>query len=310
MFLVLFLQIIFALSFVVYKQSLVYAPPFFLMAIRCFIASTILIGYQFFKDRSKIYINKDVAWSILAVAVFNIYITNAYELWGLQYVTAAKANFIYNITPFVALLMSYLFLHEKMSAQKWVGLLIGFCGFIPMLLTDSVGESAITHYGFLSTAELALLASAVSTATGWVAVKKLVYQKKYPVALTNGIPMLIAGFVVLTQSYFVESWNFPVSNYGSIALISLFGTSLGFLIGYNLFIYLLKQYTNTFMAFAGLTAPFITALFGWIFLGETVSWVFFMSGFFVFLGLAIYYKQEVEQEVDHIVHPEHYKKEK
>jgi drug/metabolite transporter (DMT)-like permease len=310
MILVLFLQTIFALSFIVYKKSLMYAPPFFLMAVRCFIATTILIGYQFFKDKSKIYFNKDIAWLIFIAAVFNIYITNAYELWGLQYVTAAKANFIYNISPFVALLMSYLFLNEKMTIQKWVGLLVGFFGFLPILLTSTASEAAITHYGFLSTAELALLSSAVATAIGWVVIKKLVYQKKYPVAMTNATSMLLAGFISLTQSYFVENWNFPQSSYMPILWMSLAGTALGFLIGYSLYIYLLKRYSNTFMAFAGLTGPFITAFFGWIFLGETVSWVFFASGFFVFLGLVIYYKQEVVSEVDHIIHPEHYRDKK
>lgn len=301
MLLILFLQSVFSLAFVIYKKSLLYAPPFLLVALRCMLAGLILLAYQFFADNKKFYIAKDILPLIASVAIFNIYITNAYELWGLQYVTAAKGAFIYNLSPFVAILMSYLFLNERMTKQKWVGLIVGFLGFIPIFLTDSSAEATIAHYGFLSKAELALIAAALATSVGWVSVKKLVYQKGYSVAMTNGTSMFLGGCISLVYSYFFENWRIPNENLMPVAWTTFVGLTLGFLIGYNLYIYLLKRYSNTFMSFAGLLTPFITALFGWIFLKETVGIAFFASGALVITGLLIFYKQEVYQEVDHII---------
>src|SRR3990167_3729383 len=291
--LVLLLETVFAFAFIVYKKSLLYAQPFLLTALRCLFAGTVLLGYQFFKDRKNFYISKDIVWLIILASILNIYITNAYELWGLNYVTAAKGAFIYNLSPFVAIFMSYLFLNERMSKQKWIGLLVGFFGFIPILFTHSPGEVNIANYGFLSLAEIALIAAAIATASGWVFVKKLVYQKKYPIIMTNGTTIFLAGLISLLQSYYFENWDIPEANILPIVSTTVAGAILGFFVGYNLYIYLLKKYSNTFMSFAGLSTPFITALLGWIFLGETVNYIFFISGFLVLTGLVIFYKSEV-----------------
>jgi drug/metabolite transporter (DMT)-like permease len=59
---------------------------------------------------------------------------------------------------------------------------------------------------------------------------------------------------------------------------------------------LLKKYTATFMSFAGFIAPLFTALYGWAFLGEIITWHFYASSAIVFVGLFLFYKDELNKD--------------
>jgi drug/metabolite transporter (DMT)-like permease len=65
------------------------------------------------------------------------------------------------------------------------------------------------------------------------------------------------------------------------------------LICYNLYGYLLKKYSVTFVSFAGFITPLFTALFGWWYLGEVVTWPFYVSAIIVFAGLCIFNQEEL-----------------
>jgi drug/metabolite transporter (DMT)-like permease len=66
------------------------------------------------------------------------------------------------------------------------------------------------------------------------------------------------------------------------------------LICYNLYGYLLRRFSATFMSFAGLTTPLFTALFGWIFLGEVASPAFYLSFSILSVGLLLFYQEELK----------------
>src|SRR3990167_3095215 len=285
-------QFIFAISFIIFKKTLLYGQPIFLVAIRMLLGGAVLFGYHLLKEK-RVKINSKLLTLILTAAIFNIYVTNVFELWGLQYVTAAKANFIYNLAPFLAAFFSYFMLGEKMTPKKWIGLMIGLIGFIPILLVQSPGELSIDHIGWLSSAELALIIAAIGTSIGWVSVKIIVNYKQTSIAFTNGVTMLIGGLIALVNSWFVEICNpVPLTDYNWAIFYTVLGTFSLCILSYNLYIHLLRKYSATFLSLTGLTSPLITAFFGFFLLGESVSLNFFISFVIVFLGLYIFYKQE------------------
>jgi drug/metabolite transporter (DMT)-like permease len=293
MFLVLILEILFSLSFIVLKKTIPYGPPFFLVGVRMVISGILLLLYQFFYDRKSFSLLKN-NWKLIGIAsLLNVYVTNAYELWGMQYITAAKASLIYSFSPFASALLAYLFLSEKMNFKKWIGLFIGVVGLIPILLTKTLAENKIAHFGFLSLAELALLFAAIATAYGWVSIKQLVYQKGYPIILANGISMFLGGAISLGHSSITESWpNIFSISYLPFWGYTLLATLISSIICYNLYALLLSRYSATFMCFSSFILPFFTALFGWFFLQEIVSWQFYLSATIVFLGLYVFYLEE------------------
>ncbi len=48
---------------------------------------------------------------------------------------------------------------------------------------------------------------------------------------------------------------------------------------------------------AAFLSPLFTALYSWMFLGETVTWHFYLSSAMVLFGLYIFYKDELKQVV-------------
>src|SRR5271154_5926884 len=155
--LIVFMQALFALIFPLGKMSLLYSGPFFLVGLRMIIAGTVLLIYQFIADRKHFVVHRKDFLRLLLLAFFNIYITNSFEFWGLQYLDSGKAFFIYNLTPFIDAIISYFTFSEKMTFKKLFGLSIGFLGFLPILKLQSGSESQLQHFGWLSTAELAII---------------------------------------------------------------------------------------------------------------------------------------------------------
>ena len=91
---------LFATVFPIGKMALLYTQPIFLTSIRMICAGVLLIAYHWWSSRDRIKITPQLIYNILLLSLLNIYLTNVCEFWGLQYFSAAKAAFIYNLSPF------------------------------------------------------------------------------------------------------------------------------------------------------------------------------------------------------------------
>lgn len=301
MFLVFLVYALFASVFTLQKQALDYSTPLFLVASRMMVAGLILIGATFIRNPHKLRpfyqkeLRKEVWIPILLLAFFNIYFTNILELWGLKYLSSFKTCFLYSLSPFISALVSYLLLKEEMTFGRWVGLFIGFSGFLPILLTDTSIETAVGEIWFFSWPELAVIGAVFASVLGWVLLKQLVQHQKLSTKLVNGASMFIGGAMALIHSCFVDPWHGapPVTEWRPFVELTVALLIISNLIAYNLYGHLLKRFSQTFMSFAGLSTPLFTALFGWIFLGEQVTFSFFISLFIVFIGLYVFYKEEL-----------------
>jgi drug/metabolite transporter (DMT)-like permease len=294
MFFVLLLYALFASVFVVAKYGLEYTQPIFLVGARMFLAGGLLVVYQYFKHGDTFQFKLKGWTRILLLAACNIYLTNVFELWGLQFLSSSKTCLIYGLSPFLSALFAYLIFSERLSWKKWTGLIIGFLGLLPTLLHDS-GQEGLTGtlMGF-SFAEIAVLLATIFSVYGWILLQQLVRDEGCSPLTANGLSMLIGGAVALLHSGLVETWNpFPFTEFLPFIEATILLLIISNLVCYNLYGFLLKRYSATFMSFAGGTTPYFTALFGWIILGESVGWPFFISTFLVFAGLLIFYQEEL-----------------
>ncbi len=297
MYFILALNALFALVFPVGKIAMAFCPPFFLSGLRMLIAGVFLTGYWLIKkNRIAITWNKTFGIQLFLIALFNVYITNAFELWGLQYMSSAKTCFIYNLAPIFSAFFSYMYYGEVMTLKKCLGLGISMLGFIPILMGDSPAEAALMHYAFFSLAELAVVIATMSFVYGWVIMQGMVRTHVYDSSSINGLSMLIASFFGFLQSWYFEDW--------SQQLISAWWPFLGWLLliifisniaCYTIYTFLLKKYTATFIAFTGLTGPLFAAIFDWLFFGTMVSWHFYVATLLVTIGLAIFYQEDLRQ---------------
>lgn len=297
MYLVVLLFALFANVFTIAKYGLEYTQPFFLVGSRMLFAGILMIGYQYFADRKKLTLTKADCIPLFLLALFNIYLTNAFEFWGLQYLTSSKTCLIYSLSPFAAALLSYVMFREKMTVKKWLGLFIGIVGFVPILITGSPVEDRIGHFLYFSWAELAVVAAALSSVYGWILLRQLVTDRKFTPFVANGYSMALGGLMALGHSGFVEDWDpLPLTELAPFLESALLLVVISNFICYNLYGHLLKTYSATFLSFAGFMTPLFTAFFGWLYLGEEVTWPFYISATVIFMGLLLFYYEELRQK--------------
>jgi drug/metabolite transporter (DMT)-like permease len=280
------------------KIALQCSPLIFLTGFRMTCAGIMILSYLFFTDRTSFKLNRNQYFSLFLLAIFSIYLTNILELWGLKYLSTAKACFIYSLSPFFAVIFSYLHFREKMNGKKWVGLCIGLLGFASVFFKPTDSENSLTAFGLISWPSLALIGATFCSVYGWVLFKLIVKQNDISPITVNGITMLLGGMIALCHSFFAEQWNpLPVSptNFPSFLKGSLIIIIISNIICYNLYGFLLKRFTATFLSFVGLLSPIFASLNGWFLLNEKLSLSLFVASGILSFGLWLVYQAELKQ---------------
>jgi drug/metabolite transporter (DMT)-like permease len=297
-FIIIFMYGVWSSVFTVGKWTLEYCPPLFLTASRMLIAGVLLAGFLALTRRSVFKLTGRQLLSLGLLAVFSIYLTNAFEFWSLQYMTAAKTCFFYSLGPFFTALFSYLHFGEKMNGRKWLGMSVGFAGFLPVLAAQKGADELLSSLAILSWPEISMIAASACTAYGWILLRLLVKDQSISPLMANSASMLIGGTFALVHSYFVEAWNpLPVSGDGLMPFLqgALLMTFISNILCYNLYGFVLKKFTATFVSFMGLLSPIFASLISWAFLGEQPSPVIFASTAIVSIGLWLIYSAELKQ---------------
>lgn len=240
------------------------------------------------------------AWYIFLLALFNVYLTNANEAWSLQYLSAGKVAFIYNLSPFFSLFFSKLMFGEKVTWKKILGMTIA-CASISPLLTDETAQDVIdttARLGFLSVAEIVMIIASAATAFGWVIMKYLMDKRSdFNSYFLNGASLTIGGFFCFIQVWFSESAPYVVPGHmfdfvGYMVIMMV----LQNLVAYNFNAYLLKIHSATLVILFSFVMPIITAVLGYILLSEPLTLEFFVCSIGVAVGLLIFYQQELAEE--------------
>ena len=295
---VVFMYATWSSIFSIGKWTMEHAPPLFLTSNRMILAGVLILSYLLFRKRSSFRMKKMQWLSLGVLAVFSVYLTNSLEFWGLQHLTAAKACFIYSLSPFFAAFFSYLHFGEKINKRKWIGMLIGFAGFFPVLMTQTGSEDLLNAFSFLSWPELAIMGAALCSVYGWVLLRLIVKDQQTPPLMANGVSMLMGGIMALFTSMAFENWNpWPITALDLTPFVqgTLVMTFISNILCYNLYGWMLKKYTATFLSFVGLLSPIFASLNSWVLLGEKPSWLIFFSTGILSLGLWIIYSAEIKQ---------------
>ena len=307
-FLVLFMYGVWSSTFSLGKIALELSPPLFLTSFRMLLAAFLILSYLSLRGQLYSRFSLKQWGQIGLLSVFAIYLTNAFEFQGLKGLTAAKTCFIYSLSPFFAAFFSYLQFGEKMNKRKWLGVLIGVIGFIPLLASQKGAEELVTTVPFLSWSELSMVGASLCTAYGWILLRMIVSpkntgeEKAVSPMKANGISMFIGGLLALGHSFLVDGWNpMPVETANFVPFLkSVFAMTLvSNVLCYNLYGFLLKRFTATFLSFMGLFSPIFASLNSWLFLGEQPSAVIFLSTAIVSIGLWLIYSAELRQGYIH-----------
>lgn len=294
-FVLLVMYSLFGLTFIFSSSAMQYASPVFFIGLRMGIASLSILGYLLLR-RTRLRIRRKDIPEIILLGLTLVFIPFINEGFALKYLLPAEVSLLWRLCPFVTAFFAWLLLNERLTRKKLFGLVIGILGFIPILLHESAGERVLATFLHISLADVAVLVAVISLAFAWNLFKRLLRRGYKPLVL-NGWAMLIGSILAFTASPFVEIWDpVPATNWPVIVACGFALALIGGVVCENLYGYMLRHYTTTFLSFAGCVVPFFTAFFQWIFLDQPISWIFWVSMTIIIFGLFLFYKEELREQ--------------
>lgn len=284
--------------FTISKWALMYSQPIFFVAMRMIFAGIILYAYCFIQkikkpsEKKNYQIKLQDFWLFAQIVIFHIYLTYVFDLYALKDITSIESAFLYNFSPFISAFFSYIFFAESMTLKKWIGLLLGFCALLPQIIPGILQQTEIVTLK----AKLITIAAVITSAYGWIILRILVKEKNYSIIFVNGFGMFVGGILALFTSLFTEVWTpSPVTQWLPFLQSTVLIIFVSNILFYNLYGYLLKFYTATFLSFAGFLCPIFAAVLGWFCLCETISFSFIISCLVITFGLYLFYHEELRQ---------------
>lgn len=283
---VIILNILFAVNLILRKTILDCVQPLFFQGVRLTLAGCILLGYLYIRNRRLLRFNHKDVGLFFQVSLFFSYLSYVLSVITLDDLSSARFAFMFNLSPFITAIICYFYLHQTLTRREIISLIIGFIGFMPLLLVGH--RDGIASDGLLSLAGLQLLISTIAYAYGWIVVSQLVRERNYSPFLVTGIAFFCGGMATLLTSLVFEDWFrvAPVSDMFKFTTYLFAIIFISEVIASNMYAALLKRYSATFLSFAGFLYPLFSALLGWVFFQERITINFFISA--VIVGLALY----------------------
>lgn len=290
-----FLNAILATTYTVSKLVMEVAQPMVTVAFRMAGAGLLYLLWFVFFNKKNYQIRVQVLKHIALYGILSIFLGYTLDFWGLRYVYSVKMVIIYNITPFFTALFSYWYFNEKLNARKWFAMVLGFGALLPTLLTHDA-EFMYGNILFFSLPEVAILLSSFTYSWGLMHMRIAVRQYQCPSALLNGGAMALGGLLAFFATPLFDFYPYVADTYLFCwyTLYMIIGANLVCFSGYAL---LMQRYSVTLITFAGFISTIFTFFFGSFFLGEPLRWSLLLSALGVFIGLCIFYFEELKQEM-------------
>lgn len=289
MWLVLFNYALWSSVFAIGKSAVLASSPLFLTATRMLIAGFLLIVFQLFRKRSALKLNWRQLASVGLFGFLGVYLANVLEFWSLERIPAAKVCFLYSLSPFLSAFLSYIHFGERMTRRKWLGMGLGICAMVPVLMQQSGGLSAL---GFLTWPDLAMFGAVVASVYGWILLRMSLKHASVSTPVANAVGMLIGGLLAYAHSLLVEG-TWPVTNTDDFVWGVSWMILISNIICFNLYGLLLKRYTITLLSFAGLLSPVFASVSAWMLLGEPISWTIISCSGVILIALWMVHAEEL-----------------
>ncbi len=277
--------------FVLGKVALSYSPPAFLIGVRMLLGGSILLLFYRFALGHKTRVAFADWGLLLLISLFHIYLCLVPQFWALQYLAASKATLLSCMRPFLTALLAYGLYKERLSGWQCLGMVVSFVSLLPVVLFKQVPGELNGNLWSLSLPEVVLFGSILSGAYAWFLVRKLM-REGYSLIFINGIAMVMGGAMAFAHGWFTDGF-YPLAPgtlgpfMGYVMLLILVGN----IIVFNAYAWLIQKFGITEVALFGFFSPVFGGFFGWLFLGEQITWHYGVSLAGIAYGLRLFFKK-------------------
>jgi len=199
--------------------------------------------------------------------------------WGEQVIDSAVASILNATVPLFTLIIAHLFLHDdRMTAQKVIGLAVGFVGVVILLSEDMhASQSSLLGQGAVILASLFYAGSAVYAR---------LTTAHAPGLVRGAAPLVSATALMWLAAPIVESpFKIPHLPITWIALLWLgvLGSGLALILNY----YLIHEIGPTRATMVTYVFPLGGVILGVLFLNEHLSWQLLAGGLLIISSLVV-----------------------
>ena len=223
-------------------------------------------------------ISRDQWRRLVLIAFFNITCWNILVVFGLSQLPSGRAAILAYTMPAWAIPLSVLFLGERLTARKLLGLALGMAG-MALLVWDEFHRIQGAPRG-----ALLVLGAAFTWAIGTILQKK--YPVKAPLAAFTAWLMLLGGVPIYVGALLFEDF----SKLADVSLTSALGATYNVLLAFAwahwAWIKLATSVSVTVFSLSMLVIPVVGVFSGMLFLGERPGWPEYTALAFVLGSLA------------------------
>lgn len=265
-------------TYVVNKFGLHHLPPLLLGGTRFAVAGLIMVllalarGARLAQTRNE--------WrDVLVMGMIGVALSNAINLWSLQFVAANQSALINASSAFwIAAFGTLGPKGLRLTLRARLGLITGFAG-VALILWPKGSFASTAHW-----AELAILCGCLVWASCTIYYRHM--ESRLATFMFVGLQMLSGGVTLLIGGFAVGEgarWNWAPSGLLALGYLVLFGSCLG----YAAFAYLARNTTPARLGTYSYVNPAVACLLAWIFLGETISGLQFAGMAVILVGVVL-----------------------
>ncbi len=276
---IVILSLIWSSTWLAIKIGLETLPPFLSSGIRFFISFVALSLYAL---KLKIPLPRDLKTHgfFLVFSLTNFTLGYGFVYWGEQHINSGLTSILFSVMPFYVAMFSIKMLpSEHITFKKMMGIMVGFLG-VTLIFKDQLYlTGAMAIWGMI-----AILISPAFSALGTIMGKKA--REKYHAVTLNTFPLLYSAIALLLISAIFErnaTIVFTVPAIFSLLYLSIFGTAIAFVLYFTL----LKSTSAVLMSLITFVTPPLALFWGWLVLGEPISWELIVGMLIVFSGILI-----------------------
>lgn len=229
---------------------------------------------------------KQRAKPILFVGLLNSGIPFALFAFAVMHITTGLTSILNATVPLSGALVAWLWLKDRPSGSRMLGLLIGFVG-VALLVVGKSGFSAagVAGSGASGTTLLAMGACLLATLCYGLAAS---FTKRYltgahPLATATGSQMGAALGLALPTLWLWPAQPVSLSAWGALATVALFCTSIAYILFFRIIAKAgpSRALTVTFLV------PVFALMYGALFLGESITAWMVLCGVVIVCGTAL-----------------------
>ncbi len=265
-------------SFIATKVMVTDEPPLLAAGLRFSSAGLLLTAFAWWRGGPPL-LSRVELQHVLVMAFLAVLFSNACHVIAMQYVQSNTAALL-NATPalWIAWLGTFGPRKKPLSGSAQAGLLIGLAGVL--LVLSPKGGFHVAGFGW----QLLILLGCLSWSIGTY------YHRNSgtlnPPLMFVALQMLAGGLGLLVASA-VSSESFALHWTPRALAAFLWLTLMSSCLAYSAYAWLTVHTTPVVVGSYGYVCPAVAALFGWLLLGETLSWVQIAGMAVILFGIAL-----------------------